>query len=103
MELYRIIATFAVLIVHFNVWFVGDWPLPDYDISNPTLFRTSQLIITAASIICVNMFLIISGYFGIRLKLSSVLRLCIFIALIHVPLYFAKCITEHDFNILALY
>ncbi len=103
MELYRIIATFAVLIIHFNVWFVGDWPLPDYDISNPTLFRTSQLIITAASIICVNMFLIISGYFGIRLKLSSVLRLCMFIALIHVPLYFAKCITERDFNILALF
>ena len=38
-ELYRIIATFAVLIVHFNGWFVGDWPLPEYDITNPTLFR----------------------------------------------------------------
>ena len=72
MELYRIIATFAVLIIHFNVWFVGDWPLPDYDISNPTLFRTSQLIITAASIICVNMFLKLSFITGIISKNLSI-------------------------------
>ena len=81
-ELYRIIATFAVLIVHFNGWFLGDWPLPAYDISNPTLFRTGQMIISAAVIICVNMFVIISGYFGIRLKLSSILKLLIYLVLI---------------------
>lgn len=96
-ELYRIIATFAVLIVHFNGWFVGDWPLPAYDISSPTLFRTSQMIIGAAVIICVNMFVIISGYFGIRLKLSSVLKLIIYLALIYVPLYIVKCVSNHEF------
>lgn len=96
-ELYRIIATFAVLIVHFNGWFVGDWPLPAYDISNPTLFRTGQMIISAAVIICVNMFVIISGYFGIRLKLSSVLKLIIYLALIYIPLYIVKCVSNHEF------
>ena len=96
-ELYRIIATFAVLIVHFNGWFVGDWPLPDYDISNPTLFRTGQMIISAAVIICVNMFVIISGYFGIRLKLSSILKLIIYLALIYIPLYIVKCVSDHEF------
>ena len=96
-ELYRIIATFAVLIVHFNGWFVGDWPLPDYDISNPTLFRTGQMIISAAVVICVNMFVIISGYFGIKLKLSSILKLIIYLALIYIPLYIVKCISDHEF------
>lgn len=101
-ELYRIIATFAVLIVHFNVWFVGDWPLGSYDINNPTIFRTTQMIITAATIVCVNMFIVISGYFGIKLKVSSILKLCIYLALIYVPLYFAKCVSEHDFSTMAL-
>jgi hypothetical protein len=96
-ELYRIIATFAVLIVHFNGWFLGDWPLPAYDISNPTLFRTGQMIISAAVIICVNMFVIISGYFGIRLKLSSILKLIIYLALIYVPLYIVKCFSDNEF------
>ena len=96
-ELYRIIATFAVLVVHFNGWFLGDWPLPGYDISNPSLFRTGQMIIEAFSIICVNMFVIISGYFGIRLGLSSILKLCIYLALIYIPLYIVKCIIDNEF------
>lgn len=96
-ELYRIIATFAVLVVHFNGWFLGDWPLPDYDISNPSLFRTGQMIIEAFSIICVNMFVIISGYFGIRLRLSSILKLCIYLALIYIPFYIVKCISDNEF------
>ena len=96
-ELYRIIATFAVLVVHFNGWFLGDWPLPGYDISNPSLFRTGQMIIEAVSIICVNMFVIISGYFGIRLRLSSILKLCIYLALIYIPLYIVKCIIDNEF------
>ena len=96
-ELYRIIATFAVLIVHFNGWFLGDWPLPAYDISNPTLFRTGQMIISALSIICVNMFVIISGYFGIRLKLSSVVKLYVYLALIYIPLYLLRFISSYEF------
>ena len=96
-ELYRILATFAVLIVHFNGWFVGDWPLPDYDISNPTLFRTGQMLLEALSIICVNMFIIISGYFGIKLKLSSVIKLYIYLVLIYVPLYLIRFVSTHEF------
>ena len=96
-ELYRIVETFAVLIVHFNGWFLGDWPLPDYDTNNPTLFRTGQMIISAAVIICVNMFVIISGYFGIKLKLSSVVKLYVYLALIYVPLYLVRFVSTHEF------
>lgn len=96
-ELYRIIATFAVLVVHFNGWFLGDWPLPVYNISNPTLFRTGQLIISAVSIICVNMFVIISGFFGIKLKFRSIVKLYIYLFLIYIPEYMVKCISTHEF------
>ena len=84
-ELYRIIATFTVLIVHFNGWFVGG--MRGFDFYNPTLYGAGQMIIEASTIICVNMFLIISGYFGIRLKLISVIRLCLLLVLIYVPFY----------------
>jgi surface polysaccharide O-acyltransferase-like enzyme len=56
-ELYRIIATFAVLIVHFNGWFVGG--MRGFDFHHPTLFGAGQMIIEALTCICVNMFLII--------------------------------------------
>lgn len=96
-ELYRIFATFTVLIVHFNGWFVGDWPLPAYDIDHPTLFRTGQMLITALVVICVNMFVIISGYFGIKLKFSSIVKLYVYLFLIYVPLYLLKFVSAREF------
>lgn len=99
-ELYRIIATFTVLIVHFNGWFVGG--MREFDCHNPTLFATGQMIIEASTIICVNMFLIISGYFGIRLKLTSVLKLCMLLALIYVPFYIVGILLGGAFSVKAL-
>ena len=96
-ELYRIIATFAVLIIHLNGWFLGDWPFPAYDISNPTLFRTGQMIIQAATIICVNMFVIITGYFSIKLKFCSIIKLYIYLALIYIPLYLVRYASTNEF------
>lgn len=100
-ELYRIIATFTVLIVHFNGWFVGGMP-DRYDLANPSLFRTGQMIIEAATCICVNMFIIISGYFGIKLKMQSVLKLCLILVLIFVPAYMLRCMFSLHFGITSL-
>ena len=97
-ELYRIIATLTVLIVHFNGWFVGGMP-EKFDFSNPSVFRTGQMIIEAATCICVNMFLIISGYFGIKLKLQSVVRICLLLVSIYVPFYFWDSLLSHNFKI----
>ena len=96
-ELYRIIATFAVLIVHFNGWFVGGMP-ENFDISNPSAFRTGQMIIEAATCICVNMFVLISGYFGIRFRLYSFVSLCLKLLLIFIPLYIAYAIYANNFS-----
>ena len=96
-ELYRIIATFTVLIVHFNGWFVGG--MRGFDFHHPTLFGAGQMIIEALTCICVNMFLIISGYFGIRLKLTSVIRLCMLLALIYVPFYMVEVLVGETFSV----
>ena len=97
-EIYRIVATFAVLIVHFNGWFVGGVP-EKFDFSNPTFFRISQMVISAATVICVNMFILISGYFGIKLKLKSIIRLCLLLLFIYVPFYLVRSVLTHDFVI----
>lgn len=101
LELYRIIATFTVLIVHFNGWFVE---IPErFDFAHITLYRIGQMIIEAATIICVNMFILISGYFGIKLRLSSVIKLCLLLALIYVPFYiWATIVLDWAFSVTSL-
>ena len=99
-ELYRIIATFTVLIVHFNGWFVGG--MRGFDFHHPTLFGAGQMIIEALTCICVNMFLIISGYFGIRLKLTSVIRLCLLLGLIYIPFYMVGALVGGAFSVKSL-
>lgn len=90
-ELYRIIATFAVLVFHFNGWLVGGMP-KHFDIDHISTYRVSQAIIESCSCICVNMFLLISGYFGIHLKIQSVLRICLLLLFILVPFYIYDCL-----------
>lgn len=90
-ELYRIIATFAVLVFHFNGWLVGGMP-KHFDVDHISAFRLTQAIIESCSCICVNMFLVISGYFGIHLKWQSILRICLLLLSIHVPFYIINCI-----------
>ena len=98
-ELYRILATFAVIIVHFNGWFVECGIPVRYNLSDPSIFRTGQMIIESATIICVNMFLIISGYFGIKLRLSSLIRIGLLLLFIRVPFFFLNVAYVGSFNL----
>lgn len=85
-EIYRIIATIAVLVFHFNGWLVGGMP-KQFDLEHLSMFRFSQAVIESFSCICVNMFLVISGYFGLRLKWHSVFQICLLLFSIHIPFY----------------
>lgn len=85
-ELFRILATFMVLVVHFTGWFVGGISDP-FDSSLPLAFRIGQPIIESLSIVCVNCFLIISGWFGINLKFRSIWKLYTQLLFIYVPIY----------------
>ena len=94
-EVYRILAVFSVLIVHFNGWFLGGMP-ESFDFSNPTAHRIGQAIIEAMTICCVNCFLLISGFFGIRLRVASVVKFLVLLLGIMLPFYFLDCIVGHS-------
>lgn len=97
-ELYRILAILAVIIGHFNVWFVGGMP-ESFDFVNITVAHVGQPLIAAFSCICVNMFIIISGYFGLKLKMSSLSRICLMLAFIYIPAYLLSFMCYGDFSL----
>ncbi|MGM9853974.1 MAG: acyltransferase [Muribaculaceae bacterium] len=63
-ELLRIIAMFLVLIVHADYWSLGVPSLDEYA-SNP-VSSVVRAVIEGCAIICVNVFICISGWFGIK-------------------------------------
>lgn len=74
LELLRIVAMLMVLIIHYNLPVRGK-PTPEALQTEflPTLFTLS---LQSVLIICVNCFVLISGWFGIRWKRRSLLNLC---------------------------
>lgn len=96
-ELFRIIATFLVLIVHFNGWFVG---MPN-KLSVYTLSTISQGIIESFSCICVNCFLVITGWYGVSFKWRHIWNIYSILVWIYVPCYILNwCVTD-QFSILS--
>lgn len=90
-EVYRILAVFSVLIVHYNGWFLGG--LPDgFDFNNPTAQRIGQLIIASLCACCVNCFILISGYFSIKLRAQSIVKYLTLLLGIYVPFYCVDCL-----------
>lgn len=98
-ELFRILATFLVLIVHFNGWFVGGMPvkLTTFDYQN-----IGQALIEAASCTCVNCFLVITGWYGLKFKWKHVWTIWSILVWIYVPFYIIESIINDDFSILRL-
>lgn len=92
-ETYRILAVFSVLIVHYNGWFLGGMP-ESFDFSNPTAHRIGQVVFESLSICCINCFLVISGYFGIRLRMASVVRFLVLLLGVFLPLCIVDCIVK---------
>lgn len=98
-ELFRIIAMLLVLIVHLNGWLVGGLP-KNFDFDNVTFYRVGQMIIHSFSIICVNCFIIISGFYGLKLKWKSLWKMYTLLLSIYIPLYIAGCIYHDDFSLI---
>lgn len=100
-ELYRIIATFTVIITHFNGWFVGGVPsFQGFD--SLTITQFGQMVIESATCICVNMFLLISGYFSLHLKFSSIVKLVSLLLCISFPFYIFSCVFYGTYSLKSL-
>ena len=78
-ELLRMLAMFLVLLVHADFFSIG---MPSTtDIQTNTFDSTLRIFFEALSIVCVNIFVLISGWFGIRPSLkgiSSFIFQCLF-------------------------
>ena len=69
MELFRILAMFLVLVVHADFFSLG---LPtDKDLLETPLSSFTRFLFESLSIGCVNMFVLLSGWYGIRPKIQS--------------------------------
>ncbi len=83
MELFRILSTVLVVIVH---W-VGAFPtLPAVYVGGTTQ-AVGQAIWESISIMCVNCFLAITGWYGLRLRWRHVVSIWSVVAFIYVPFY----------------
>lgn len=69
MELFRIVATFLILVVHASFFTLG---APEQtDIATNPVSSFVRFFVQAISIVSVNAFVLLSGWFGIRPKASS--------------------------------
>lgn len=100
-EIFRILATFLVLIAHFTGWFVGGLKNP-FDSTLDLSFRIGQTVISALCVVCVNCFLIISGWYGIKLKFKSVWKLYILLVCIYVPFQIINTLHTGNYSLIRL-
>ena len=97
-ELFRILATFLVLIVHFNGWLLGGMP-EQFTTSGGTEFRIIQMIIESISVVCVNCFIIISGYFGLQLNMKSLWKVFTIVFSVYFPCWIITSIIQQTTSI----
>lgn len=69
MEMLRIVAMFLVLVVHADFYSLGGPTAEDFSINPLSAFTRS--LIESVSIVCVDVFVLISGWFGIRPSLKG--------------------------------
>lgn len=73
LELLRILAMFGVLIVHADFGALG-WPDGEEFRSIP-YYSVVRTLIESFALVCVNVFVLISGWFGIRFKWKGLIKL----------------------------
>lgn len=99
-ELFRILSIFLVLIAHWNGWLSGGIREVNH-ISELDAVTTGQSVIEAFSCICVNCFILISGYFGLKLKWKAIIRISILLLSVYVPFYLISSLYFNNFTIYA--
>lgn len=87
-ELFRILATFLVLIVHLNGYFIG------LDVHEFNFHSFPQIVVEALSCVAVNSFILISGFFGVKLSFHTLWKLWQALFCIYVPLFIFKLVFD---------
>ena len=91
-ECFRMLSMFLVLVVHLNGIFAA---LDPHELN---FYNQGQIVIEAIAVICVNCFLIISGYYGIKFKWKSLWDLYLIIVSIRLPFFLIRCVYNKTFD-----
>ncbi len=92
-ELLRIIATIMILMVHYSGWMltlVQDTNIDSFWIGGTSMAVTRSML-NAASCIGVVLFVLISGYFSIKIKLCSLVNLFTCLAFFYIGSWLLQC------------
>lgn len=90
LELLRIIAMFFILVVHSDFKSLGIPSMSDF--YNYQVASTTRIIIQSLALVCVNIFILISGWFGIRPSIRGFSRLLFQILFFFVGIYLLQII-----------
>lgn len=91
-ELLRIVAMLLVMIVHTNFFSTG---VPSHaELVAEPIKTTFRFLVQSVAIVCVNLFILISGWYGIRARVSRflefVFQILFFSVILYVVFYFIK-------------
>jgi surface polysaccharide O-acyltransferase-like enzyme len=93
-ELLRIIAMFLVMVVHANVFSLG---LPTYyEYSNAPISSFTRILIESLAIVSVNVFVLISGWFGIHPSLKGFAKFIFQCLFFSIGIYLISVIVNHS-------
>lgn len=103
-ELLRIIATLFILILHCNGWFLREWGgITSWNTGN-TIVAAWRILIQNVTLLGVDVFILISGFYGMRPKLKSIVNLFTLLLFFYVGCYLWNCsIGNETFSVAGLY
>ena len=93
-ELLRIISIFFILVTHADFWAL-EAPSAS-DLTNSFLPSITRIFFESLSIICINIFVLISGWFSIRASLKTIVKLLFQVFFILLIIYLIYIILEWD-------
>lgn len=102
-ELLRIVATLFILILHCNGWFLREWGgITGWNTGN-SVFAACRILVQNVSELGVDVFILITGFYGIRPKLKSIVNLFTLLLFFYVGCYLLECVLGKPFVITDLF
>lgn len=95
-ELLRIVATLFIIILHCNGWFLREWGGITGWNTGSNVVAISRIIIQNITVLGVPTFILISGFYGIRPKLKSIVNLFTCLLFFYVGCYLWNCCIGHE-------
>lgn len=90
-ELLRIITTLFILILHCNGWFLREWGGVASWNTGSNLVAICRVLVQNVTVLGVDAFILISGFYGIRPKLQSIVNLFTLLFFFYVGCYLWEC------------